>query len=75
LSALIGIGIDPLRAIEVVGLFTDPQQVALDSAERIDRILFKDNQTGTEDTSNGDPYKKNQPDMSDQPSKVSVADE
>nr|DAE50859.1 MAG TPA: Portal [Caudoviricetes sp.] len=75
LSALIGIGIDPLRAIEVVGLFTDPQQVALDSAERIDRILFKDNQTGTEDISNGDPYKKNQPDMSDQPSKVSVADE
>ena len=75
LSTLIGIGIDPLRAIEVVGLFTDPQQVALDSAERIDRILFKDNQTGTEDTSNGDPYKKNQPDMSDQPSKVSVADE
>lgn len=75
LSALIGIGIDPLRAIEVVGLFTDPQQVALDSAERIDRILFKDNQTGTEDTYNGDPYKKNQPDMSDQPSKVSVADE
>ncbi len=75
LSALIGIGIDPLRAIEVVGLFTDPQQVALDSAERIDRILFKDNQTGTEDTSNDDPYKKNQPDMSDQPSKVSVADE
>ena len=75
LSALIGIGIDPLRAIEVVGLFTDPQQVALDSAERIDRILFKDNQTGTENASNGDPYKKNQPDMSDQPSKVSVADE
>lgn len=75
LSALIGIGIDPLKAIEVVGLFTDPQQVALDSAERIDRILFKDNQTGTEDASNGDPYKKNQPDMSDQPSKVSVADE
>lgn len=75
LSALIGIGIDPLRAIEVVGLFTDPQQVALDSAERIDRILFKDNQTGTEDSSKGDPYKKNQPDMSDQPSKVSVADE
>lgn len=75
LSALIGIGIDPLRAIEVVGLFTDPQQVALDSAERIDRILFKDNQTGTEDASNGDPYRKNQPDMSDQPSKVSVADE
>ena len=75
LSALIGIGIDPLRAIEVVGLFTDPQQVALDSAERIDRILFKDNQTGTEDTSNDDPYKKNQPDMSEQPSKVSVADE
>lgn len=75
LSALIRIGIDPLRAIEVVGLFTDPQQVALDSAERIDRILFKDNQIGTEDSSNGDPYKKNQPDMSDQPSKVSVADE
>lgn len=75
LSALIGIGIDPLRAIEVVGLFTDPQQVALDSAERIDRILFKDNQTGTEDASNGDPYKKNQPDMSDQPSKVPVAGE
>ena len=76
LSALIGIGIDPLRAIEVVGLFTDPQQVALDSAERIDKILFKDfvNQSNGND-SDDDPYKKQQPDITDQPSKVSVSDQ
>lgn len=74
LATLIKIGIDPLRATEVVGLFTDPQQVVLDSAERIDKILFH----GYEDTENKnpeDPYKKKQPDMSDQTSKVSVSDE
>lgn len=71
LATLIHIGIDPLRAIETVGLFTDPQQVTLDSAERIDRILFKDNQS--EETE--DAYKKRQPDITDQPSKVSVSDE
>lgn len=74
LAALIRIGIDPLRAIEVVGLFTDPQQVTLDSAERIDKILFKDFEN-KENQSEDDPYKKRQPDITDQPSKVSVADE
>ena len=75
LATLIKIGIDPLRAIEVVGLFTDPQQVTLDSAERIDKILFKDfvNQSNGND-SDDDPYKKQQPDITDQPSKVSVSD-
>lgn len=71
LATLIRIGIDPLRAIEVVGLFTDPQQVTLDSAERIDKILFKEEIENTEE----DPYKKRQPDITDQPSKVSVSDE
>lgn len=71
LATLIHIGIDPLRAIETVGLFTDPQQVTLDSAERIDRILFKDNQSEESE----DAYKKRQPDITDQPSKVSVSDE
>lgn len=72
LATLIHIGIDPLRAIETVGLFTDPQQVTLDSAERIDMILFPNsvNQPG-----NDDPYQKRQPDVTDQPSKVSVSDE
>lgn len=76
LATLIKIGIDPLRAIEVVGLFTDPQQVTLDSAERIDKILFKDfvNQSNGND-SDDDPYKKQQPDITDQPSKVSVSDQ
>ena len=68
LATLINIGIDPLRAIEIVGLFTDPQQVALDSAERIDQILFKQNSNSTSE-------KKTQPDITDQPSKVSVSDE
>lgn len=68
LATLINIGIDPLRAIEIVGLFTDPQQVALDSAERIDQILFKQDSNNTSE-------KKTQPDITDQPSKVSVSDE
>lgn len=72
LATLIHIGIDPLRAIETVGLFTDPQQVTLDSAERIDRILFKE---GVGTSKKDDPYQKRQPDITDQPSKVSVADE
>lgn len=71
LATLIHIGIDPLRAIETVGLFTDPQQVTLDSAERIDRILFKDIQSKESE----DAYQKRQPDITDQPSKVSVSDE
>ena len=73
LATLINIGIDPLRAVEVVGLFTDPQQVALDSAERIDKVLFGD----FEDkgiSSQDDPYRKMQPDITDQPSKVSVSE-
>ena len=72
LATMIHIGIDPLRAIETVGLFTDPQQVTLDSVERIDRILFKDDSSSGEKT---DPYQKRQPDITDQPSKVSVSDE
>jgi len=72
LATLIHIGIDPLRAIETVGVFTDPQQVTLDSAERIDRILFNNKQT---ESQQGDPYQKRQPDVTDQPSKVSVSDE
>lgn len=72
LATLIHIGIDPLRAIETVGLFTDPQQVTLDSAERIDRILFKEESNTSEKS---DPYQKRQPDITDQPSKVSVSDE
>lgn len=71
LATLIHIGIDPLRAIETVGLFTDPQQVTLDSAERIDKILFEVGKT----ESTGEAYKKRQPDITDQPSKVSVSDE
>lgn len=73
LATLIHIGIDPLRAIETVGLFTDPQQVALDSGERIDRILFKESSTGN--NQNAEPYKKTQPDVTDQPSSVTMAAE
>ena len=71
LATLIHIGIDPLRAIETVGLFTDPQQVTLDSAERIDKILFE----AGKNEGAGELYKKRQPDITDQPSKVSVSDE
>ena len=48
LVALIGAGIEPLRAIETVGLFTDPQQVMMDSIDRIDKILFSGTQQNTE---------------------------
>ena len=75
LATLIHIGIDPLRAIETVGLFTDPQQVALDSAERIDKVLFpNDTLEDKTDDKNDDPYKKRQPDITDQPSQKSVSD-
>ena len=75
LATLIHIGIDPLRAIETVGLFTDPQQVALDSAERIDKVLFpNDTPEDKTDDKNDDPYKKRQPDITDQPSQKSVSD-
>ena len=75
LATLIHVGIDPLRAIETVGLFTDPQQVALDSAERIDKILFPgDSNNATDDNGDDDPYKKRQPDITDQPSQKSVSD-
>lgn len=73
LATLIHIGMDPLRAIETVGLFTDPQQVALDSGERIDRILFKEGGAGT--SQNTEPYRKTQPDVTDQPSSVTMAAE
>lgn len=69
LVALIKAGFDPLHAANTVELFTDPQQVVLDSAERIDRVLFQDSKESKED-----PYKKTQPDITDQPSQVSVSD-
>ena len=34
-------GIDPEKAISVVDIFDDSQQVTLDSQPRIDKILFK----------------------------------
>lgn len=73
LATLINLGIDPLKAIETVGLFTDPQQVTLDSFERIDRILFKDGSQNGEKNSNQ--TDKTQPDITDQPSQKSVTDE
>ena len=76
LATLIHIGIDPLRAIETIGLFTDPQQVALDSAERIDKILFpNESDDSASAQEEADPYKKRQPDITDQPSKKSISDE
>lgn len=45
LSNLISIGIDPLKALSVVDIFDDAQQVAIDSKDRIDEILFKVNNT------------------------------
>jgi len=50
LATLINVGIDALRAIEVVGLFTDPQQVAIDSQERIDEKFFSGKGQGDEPT-------------------------
>lgn len=41
LSNLINMGIDPEKAISVVDIFDDSQQVTIDSKDRIDKILFK----------------------------------
>lgn len=40
LSNMLNMGIDPGKAIGVVDIFDDAQQVTLDSLERIDKILF-----------------------------------
>ena len=48
LATLINVGVDPLKSIEVVGLFTDPQQVAIDSQERIDEKFFTSKTQGDE---------------------------
>lgn len=41
LNNLINIGIIPEKALQVVDIFDDSHQVAMDSLERIDRILFE----------------------------------
>lgn len=48
LSNMITIGIDPAKAIAAVDIFDDAQQVYLDSADRIDRILFTASQMASD---------------------------
>lgn len=47
MSNMINIGIIPEKAIEVADIFDDSHQVAMDSLERIDRILFSKTKQGT----------------------------
>lgn len=50
MNNMINIGIIPEKAIEVVDIFDDSHQVAMDSLERIDKILFSQkNSTQQED--------------------------
>ena len=52
MATMINMGIDPLKAISIVDIFDDPQQVSVDSADRIDKVLFsekKENNAGTQD--------------------------
>lgn len=53
LNNMINIGIDPEKAIEVVDIFDDSHQVAMDSLERINKILFKEKES-TNNTENPD---------------------
>jgi hypothetical protein len=41
-------GIDPAKAIAVVDIFDDAQQVTLDSLERINKLLFSNREQKTE---------------------------
>lgn len=47
MSNMINMGIDPEKAITVVDIFDDSHQVALDSRERIDKILLNQKQGAT----------------------------
>lgn len=40
LQILVGIGIDPARAIKTVGLFSDPEQTAIESIDTINKLLL-----------------------------------
>ena len=42
MATMINMGIDPLKAISIVDIFDDPQQVTVDSYERIDKVLFSE---------------------------------
>jgi SPP1 family phage portal protein len=53
LSNMINMGIDPGKAIAVVDIFDDAQQVTLDSLERINELLFSSKEKKTE-VQNGD---------------------
>ena len=57
MSNMINVGIVPEKAIEVADIFDDAHQVAMDSLERIDQILFsKSQQSDTEpDMGDGNP--------------------
>lgn len=71
LATLLKSGIDALRAIETVGLFTDPQQVYEDSKEMVREIqqaAAKDKGTSTDPEKQPEDFK--QTDVKPQPSEV-----
>lgn len=55
LSNMLNMGIDPGKAISVVDIFDDAQQVTLDSLERIDKILFSKTEKAEIQTGDGNP--------------------
>lgn len=64
ISTLIGKGFDPLKVLDAIPFFADPQQTINDSQDRIDKLLFTEK---TEDT-------KIMADYSDQPDKLEYGD-
>lgn len=79
LSTLLKSGVYGLKAFEHVGLFTDPQQTWNDSKEMVEAIqkslIKNDDGESSSNTSSKNDDKKEMPDASDQPSKVSMVDE
>lgn len=55
LSNMLNMGIDPGKAIAVVDIFDDAQQVTLDSLERIDKILFSKSEQAEPESGDGNP--------------------
>ena len=64
ISTLISKGFDPLKVLDAIPFFADPQQTINDSQDRIDKLLFTEKAEET----------KIMADYSDQPDKLEYGD-
>lgn len=73
MATMVNMGIDPLKAISVVDIFDDPQQVTVDSKDRIDKVLFseKKNTDASENQTDNAAF-EDKTEESVQPDKVST---